>query len=124
MATTNKQRGRFILVTGGRDYENAMVVDAVLKQYQDEIWLVMQGGAPGLDTLVENWCRKNEVPCLRVPAEWKKYNKKAGHMRNSQMLTFLGFMPDLLLSFPGGMGTADMTRKAKLAGISIRRIKQ
>jgi hypothetical protein len=57
------------------------------------------------------------VPCLRVSAEWEKFGKKAGFIRNEKMLA-LG-KPDLVVAFPGGVGTAMMVRLARKQGIRV-----
>ena len=55
-----------------------------------------------------------EVECHT--AQWAKYGKAAGPMRNQEMLDS-GI--DLVVAFPGGRGTADMLDKARLAGVVI-----
>ena len=50
-----------------------------------------------------------------IRLDWKKYGKKAGPLRNQQMLE--EGKPDLVVAFPGGNGTADMVRRAKKANI-------
>lgn len=51
------------------------------------------------------------------PADWRKYGKSAGPLRNQQMID--EGKPDLVVAFPGGTGTADMVRRAKAAGIRV-----
>jgi hypothetical protein len=50
------------------------------------------------------------------PADWKKYKRAAGHIRNKEMLDF-GF--DLLIAFPGGPGTTNMITITRGAGIPV-----
>ena len=63
------------------------------------------------------WAERRDIPCLRVPAEWSKLGRKAGPIRNALMLR-LG-QPNLVLAFPGGMGTRNMTDQAIAAGIAV-----
>ena len=65
----------------------------------------------GIDFAVINWT-KLEV----YPADWKKYGKRAGAIRNQQMLDS-GI--DLAVQFPGGKGTADMRKRLDKAGIKV-----
>lgn len=51
----------------------------------------------------------------KFPADWDRYGKAAGGIRNSQML--IEGKPDLVVAFPGGNGTRDMVLKARKAGI-------
>ncbi len=50
-------------------------------------------------------------------AEWMKYGKAAGPIRNARMLA--EGKPDLVVAFPGGRGTADMLRRVREAGIEV-----
>jgi hypothetical protein len=48
-------------------------------------------------------------------ANWDKYGKAAGGIRNQQMLDENEI--DTAVAFPGGTGTKDMIKKARKAGI-------
>jgi hypothetical protein len=50
-------------------------------------------------------------------AEWETLGRKAGPIRNERMLT--EGKPDLVVAFPGGRGTAHMTRLAREAGVEV-----
>lgn len=67
---------------------------------------IVSGGAPGADTLAERFAEEKNLPLKVFPADWKKYNKRAGHIRNVQM----GNYADMLIAFWDGKstGTADM----------------
>ena len=47
--------------------------------------VVISGGARGVDTLGEQWAKSAGIPVEVYPAEWGKYGKKAGTMRNVRM---------------------------------------
>jgi hypothetical protein len=107
-----------VIVTGGRDYDVPRSVYAVL----DAVLLkrpslhIIHGGAFGADELAGEWARARGVPCTVFEAEWDKYGKGAGHIRNQAMLD-AGAQGGV--AFPGGTGTADMTTKMKRAGIPV-----
>lgn len=114
--------GMKVLVFGGRDYADAARVLAVLNGIHRRggggaISVVISGGAPGADTLGEQWARAYGVRLERYPADWAKHGKAAGPLRNQQMID--EGKPDLGVAFPGGRGTADMTRRLKHAGIRV-----
>lgn len=46
---------------------------------------IISGGAKGADTLGERWAQEHHVKTTRFPAEWDKYGKVAGSIRNKQM---------------------------------------
>ncbi len=56
-----------------------------------------------------------------IPADWDKFGKGAGPIRNQQMID--EGKPDLVVAFPGGTGTADMVKRAKKHGIEVIEVK-
>lgn len=46
---------------------------------------VISGAARGVDKLGEDWAHDHQVPCELYPANWSKYGKSAGPIRNIQM---------------------------------------
>lgn len=109
-----------LLVCGGRDYANAKHVFAVLDEVtrgQAKVW-VCTGGARGADKWAEDWARWSGCELTIYPAEWDRYGKSAGPIRNSEMLR--DFQPTLVIAFPGGHGTADMVYRARAAGVPVK----
>ena len=110
-----------VLVTGGRDFNDGDLVNATLDRLHVEYHFttLVHGAASGADRLSGEWAASRGVPVEANPADWKKYGRAAGPIRNSQMLDD---KPDLVIAFPGGKGTADMIRKAQSAGLTVIRI--
>lgn len=104
-----------VLVCGGRDFDNADMIDEVLREIQPG--LVIHGAARGADSLAGEWAERNGVPVETFPADWRKYRQAAGPIRNKQMLD--EGKPDLVVAFPGAHGTANMMRQATDAGVSV-----
>jgi hypothetical protein len=109
-----------ILVCGGRDYHDFDRVDNVLSKLLGEGDTLIQGGARGADALAKQWAFEWHVSVEEYPADWKKYGRGAGPIRNQQMLD--EGKPDLVVAFKGGTGTADMVRRAKKAGIPVTEV--
>lgn len=127
-----------VLICGGRHYNDWKRFNALLDAIhaQNGISCIIQGGATGADWLARVWAGNNAVNCQSFPAEWenldvanckvkwrqdgKPYNALAGFNRNQEMIEF--GEPDLMLAFPGGEGTADMTRRTVAAGVATLRI--
>lgn len=117
-----------VLVTGGRDYRDRDRVFAELDaRYRAarRDFVVIQGGATGADALAREWAYVRgaegwHLRMLNFPADWTKHGRAAGPLRNAQMIA--EGLPDLVLAFPGGRGTADMVRKAMAAGIEVRKV--
>lgn len=112
-----------ILVCGGRDYDNKEYLFSVLDKANTR-WrniVIIHGAATGADELAAEWSIERQVDVECYPANWKQYGKRAGFIRNSQMLN--EGHPDLVIAFPGGNGTAMMVKLAKAANISVIEIK-
>lgn len=111
-----------ILVTGGRDYTNrprfVTQMDAIADEHTDKELFIIQGGMTGVDSLARDYARLRGFPCAEVKANWGYYGDSAGPIRNRWMLLL---QPDLVVAFPGGNGTADMCRKAEIAGLKVIR---
>lgn len=120
-----------VLVCGGRTFGVATLkteepraagerrmLDAALNKMHAAvpITLVIEGGAPGADTLAHGWALRRRIPVLTHPADWAKHGRSAGYVRNTAMLTW---SPDVVVAFPGGVGTANMIAVARRAGIKV-----
>jgi len=113
-----------VIVCGGRDFRSPAQVWRELDRLHAELGFteLMQGGARGVDTFAKEWARtKPEITRWVCNADWKTYGRSAGAIRNSKMLLW---KPDLVIAFPGGIGTKDMTHKAEAAGVPVRRVLQ
>lgn len=78
---------------------------------------IVSGTAKGADTFGENWARDKGVPTRRMPADWDKYGKKAGPIRNRQMAE----VADGLIAIWDGRsrGTKSMIEFAKELGLRV-----
>lgn len=121
-----------VLVCGGRDYDDWPYLNYVLTNkfykfketsdnfghwYFDEDLVIISGCANGADLMAIKWANANDVRVDPYPVDWSMYGKRAGYIRNKQMLT--EGKPDLVIAFPGGKGTAMMCRIAKEAGVPV-----
>lgn len=109
-----------LLVCGGRDYDDWDTLCRELDALQPLI--VIHGAARGADRMTDRWARLRGVPRRPYPADWTRYGNAAGPLRNQQMLD--EGHPTGVLAFPGGPGTADMVRRARAAGLPVRRVKR
>ena len=108
-----------VLVCGGRAFDDRDMLNAALDKVHQErgFTLLIAGGARGADTLAEEWANAVGLPCTVYRADWENLGRKAGPIRNQQMLD--EGRPDLVVAFPGGRGTADMVGRARSAGIEV-----
>lgn len=104
-----------VLVTGGRNWRGRAELTRILTQLKPT--LVLQGGCPtGADQFAREWCAQTNTPCDTFPADWNKYGKAAGPMRNQLMVNT---RPDAVVAMPGGRGTGDCVHRAQRAGLRI-----
>lgn len=94
--------------TGIRD--KRAVLRAVFESKFD-ITEIVSGGAPGVDTLGEEVAFDLGLPVQPFVADWIKYGKAAGPIRNQAMADYA----DALIAVWDGTsrGTKDMMKKAK-----------
>ena len=109
-----------VLCFGGRNYADAAKVHEVL-WFLATAWqapfVVINGGARGADTLCKEWGLKHGYPTITMDAPWTAMGRSAGSIRNGWMIEFA--LPNYAVGFPGGTGTADMTKRLKRAGIPV-----
>ena len=98
-----------VIIAGGRDFNDFAYLEQVCLDF--EISEVVCGCAKGADTLGSLYGVKHNIPVREFPADWFKYGKKAGIMRNTTM----GKYADFLIAFwdTKSKGTAHMIEYMK-----------
>lgn len=78
---------------------------------------VVSGGARGADALGEMYANAKGIPVKLFPADWNKYGKSAGPVRNAQMAAYA----EALIAVWDGesRGTKNMIEQAKLKGLAV-----
>lgn len=112
--------GLRVLVCGGRDFDDALTLGSWLggvHKNHGGIDLLIHGGAPGADFMAGKFAEWQGIPVQEFPADWQAHGRSAGPIRNGKMLA--EGMPDLVVAFAGGRGTADMVAKARAAGVRV-----
>lgn len=107
-----------VLVCGGRNYTNYEVLRQVLDDLhkRNQFTHLMHGDANGADRLAGRWADENGIQTVICPANWPKFDKAAGYIRNRAMADL---EPDLVVAFPGGRGTANMVALASARNILV-----
>ena len=109
-----------ILVCGGRDFSDYKLLSQHLNEYIQQGLVIIHGAARGADSLAMTWALDNADSHEAYPADWNKYGKRAGYIRNVQMLN--EGKPDLVIAFPGGKGTQMMINLAEAAGVPVVKV--
>ena len=73
-------------VVGSRVMNNYYIVYTYLKQYIPKDAIIVTGGAKGVDMLAEVYAEMNGHPCEVYEAQWDRFGKEAGMIRNIEMI--------------------------------------
>lgn len=125
----------YILVAGGRDYDDQEQLFSVLDQMKktaDSIGKhikIVNGGARGADTLSTTWYKERmKENALIFKPEYDKYpGKIAPFKRNEKMAEFLkikikeGYIAFAVI-FPGGNGTRHMKETCRKNYIKVKEV--
>lgn len=103
-----------VIIAGCRDFHNYELVEETINKLGLEIDEIVYGGAPGVDYLGLLYARKHKIKVKTFLAEWTRYGKAAGPLRNQQMAEY----GDYLLAFWDGQspGTRNMINTMKKKG--------
>jgi hypothetical protein len=112
------------IVAGGRDFLDAVVLCRTLDGWAGTITstvTIVSGTANGADKCGEQWATSNGLRVRRFPADWNKYGRSAGYIRNSEMADYA----EALIAFWDGKskGTKHMIDLALDKGLLVKVVK-
>jgi hypothetical protein len=72
---------------------------------------IISGGASGADSLAKKFALENKIPFLEIPANWEKFGKSAGFIRNVDIID----QAEVVIAFWDGKskGTSHSIQLAK-----------
>lgn len=122
-----------IIVAGGRDFndkylmeDNLMewILDIYLENHNSDEKVVLEfitGKARGADTLGEMFAKEHDYKVKEFPADWNKYGKSAGYIRNKQMAEYAAKSNGVLFAFWDGKskGSKNMIDLANKYGLEV-----
>ena len=112
-----------VIIAGTRDFNDYAFlkknVDYFLQGINpnnEEIEIV-SGNARGADKLGERYAKEHNLPVKLFPANWDKYGKQAGYLRNQEMANY----SDMLIAFwdEKSKGTKHMIDIAKKQDLTV-----
>ena len=112
-----------VIIAGTRDFNDydflKKNVDYFLQGINpnnEEIEIV-SGNARGADKLGERYAKEHNLPVKLFPANWDKYGKRAGYLRNQEMANYA----DVLIAFwdEKSKGTKHMIDIAKKQDLTV-----
>lgn len=113
-----------VIVAGSRNFENYALLKSTmdvllkLKIEQGEEIVIVCGEAHGADALGKRYASERGFAVLSFPADWRRFGKKAGVIRNRQMAE----AANACVCFWDGesRGTANMIEEARRRGLPLR----
>jgi hypothetical protein len=106
-----------VLVCGSRDWTDREAIQAAIARYGPSVEII-HGNARGADLLAVDVALFLGLPCVGFPADWDRHGRRAGILRNLEMLDE---RPDLVMAFQVGAsrGTQHTIDEALRRGISV-----
>jgi hypothetical protein len=118
-----------LLVCGSRDLiersRTECAIDNALSSWQltpSSLEFIISGGARGPDTLGEVWAQANGVTVKRFLPDWDQHGRRAGILRNLEMLDFIAQSPQpLVVAVWDGSsrGTGHTVGEARRRGFKV-----
>jgi len=103
------------IIAGSRDITDYEYFCKVMKQMKFTPTVILSGGARGVDSMGERWANENGIPIERYPADWNKYGKRAGYIRNKEMVDHAKVLIALWDGqSPGTKNTIDLAKMKNL----------
>lgn len=113
-----------VIVCGCKDFKDRdfcfSKLDEILPGYDNPE--IVSGHAKGADAFGEDYAKQHSLPLQIFPAEWNRYGRAAGPIRNRAMLQYALEKKPLIIAFWNGTsrGTKNMISQAEKAGAEVK----
>ncbi len=76
-----------VIIAGCRDFDDYNLLKEKVTEALKDIGgcEIISGNAKGADALGERYAKEHQIPLRLFPADWDKYGKRAGFIRNTEM---------------------------------------
>ena len=76
-----------VAIVGSRTFNNYNLLEkTICNKMVGSINLIVSGGAKGADSLAEKFAKKHNISMRIFSAEWDKYGRGAGYIRNKLII--------------------------------------
>ena len=107
-----------LAIVGSRSLDNYETVKNAVDSLSTEVTEVVSGGAKGVDSFAERYASEHDIPTVIYKPEWAKYGKRAGYIRNKDIVERADFV---LAVWDGeSRGTLDSINHARKLGKPVK----
>lgn len=103
------------IIAGSRTLYDPALVERAVQESGFDITVVVCGMARGIDTMGREWADCHGIPVKKFPADWDRYGKRAGYLRNEQMAEYADALIAITTGSPGTKHMIDIARRKGLA---------
>ena len=103
-----------VAIIGSRTFTDYERAEEFLDALELDITRIISGGARGADAIAERYASEHGIPITVYPADWERYGRGAGMIRNKQIIADA----DVVIAFwdgasKGTKNSIELARKAK-----------
>lgn len=106
-----------VIVAGSRHFNNKNFIWDIIDNSPFPITELVHGCAKGVDTIAGEWALHNKISVKEFPANWEKYGKGAGPVRNMEMAKYADAL--IAIIFENSRGTMNMIQTALKLGLHV-----
>jgi hypothetical protein len=78
-----------VIIAGTRTlFPSLELMDACIQNCGFNVTEIVEGGAPGVDTVARDYANVMDIPVKEFEAKWDQYGGMAGPMRNREMAQY------------------------------------
>lgn len=114
LTKTTQADGMKVIIAGSRTMpiSHFPIIAQAIEKSGYKVAEVVCGMAKGADVLGGKWAVDNGIPVKRMPAEWNKYGKQAGFIRNAAMAQYADAL--IVFIYENSAGSMDMLKRMNL----------
>lgn len=103
-----------LAIVGSRSLKDYKIVKNAVDSLCTEVTEIVSGGARGVDSFAERYASEHDIPTVIFKPDWAKYGKRAGFIRNKDIVERADFV---LAVWDGeSRGTLDSINHARKLG--------
>ena len=103
-----------VIIAGSRHMKQGDLIAPAVHASGFDVTEVVCGLAKGADTLGAVWAEKAGIPVKAFPADWNRYSRGAGPIRNAQMRDYADAA--IIFIWDGSRGSENMRQQMVAAG--------